>query len=387
MCLHMNKSVIHIAIAVFLMVMVNSSTLLAQEGKPVKYEELPAIKAHVDKEIGEQQDYLHGRLQDLILMSDGTLLVSDLQKKTIEQFNAEGIHMGTIAREGRGPGELPVMFTLAGGGNDTLIVQHSSSTQVDFFGPETGGIYTHKRSTKTDPGDFFHPVTIVGSHHGMDYYYAVRKKIEVETDLPEYKMDSIVILDGFQHIVRDSLHMLKRPNYIYADPTKYSTNITFGGLTPVGIPPYRYQDRFRVMGNGYYLIARPDSTALFIYNRNHELVRQIPLHVEARQVQRRDLDYHFRNESREASQRLKEHVPEFKPPFLNIWISHDYMLLHTDNSPDGKQMVALTMEGEPIGKFYLSEFDDIRYFRNNRIFTLYKDPEEGHSIRVYQVDL
>src|SRR5690625_1480641 len=38
-------------------------------------------------------------------------------------------------------------------------------------------------------------------------------------------------------------------------------------------------------------------------------------------------------------------------------------------------------------KCYLSEFDDIRYFRDNRIYTLYKDPEKGHSIRIYQVDL
>src|SRR5690625_3109712 len=73
---------------VFLLVMGYSPTLLAQDGEPVEYEELPAIKLPVAKEIGEQQDYLPWRLQDPILMSDGTLLVSDLQKKKIEQFNA-----------------------------------------------------------------------------------------------------------------------------------------------------------------------------------------------------------------------------------------------------------------------------------------------------------
>lgn len=50
-------------------------------------------------------------------------------------------------------------------------------------------------------------------------------------------------------------------------------------------------------------------------------------------------------------------------------------------------MAVFTMGGEPIGKFCLSEFDDIRYFRNNLIYTLYKKPEKGHSIRVYLVDL
>ncbi|GAA5521050.1 hypothetical protein LQ318_04850 [Aliifodinibius salicampi] len=378
-----------IGMLIFLLWMGNSAILLAQEGDPVEYEELPVIQADIDKEIGDEQGYLPGRLSDLILMSDGTLLVSDVQKKTIEQFNTEGKHMGTIAREGRGPGELPFIFTLAGGGNDTLIVQHSSSTQVDFFGRDSGGIYTHARSSKTDYRENYHPLFFVGSPSGSSYYYAIRSKTEVDTDLPEYKMDSIVMLDGFQHIIRDSLHMLKRPNYVYADPTKYSTNITFGGKTPVGMPPYRYQDRFRLMDDGQYLIARPDSTALFIYNKNHELVRQIPLNVESRSVQKTDLDYHFRDEPRDVRQRLKRYVPELKPPFLNIWVSENHILLHTDNSRNGKEMVVLTMKGEPepIGKFYLSEFDDIRYFRGNRIYTLYKNPERGHSIMVYSIDL
>ncbi|SHE30664.1 hypothetical protein SAMN05443144_10116 [Fodinibius roseus] len=383
----MNKLASLIVIFVFFLGIGNTPPLLAQEGDPVEYDELPVIKVDIDTEIREAQGYLPGRLNDLILMSDGTLLVSDIQKKTIEQFNTEGKYMGTIAREGQGPGELPFMFTLAGGENDTLIVQHSSSTQVDFFGQESGGIYTHARSSKTDPGENYHPAAIVGSHSGSSYYYAIRSKTEVDTDLPEYKMDPIVIMDGFQHIIRDSLHMLKRPNYVYADPTKYSTNITFGGKTPVGMPPYRYQDRFRMMDNGHYLIAHPDSSALFINNRNDELIRQIPLNVEPRHVQKSDLDYHLSEEPREASRRLKRYVPELKPPFLNIWVSPDYILLHTDNSGEGKEMAVFTMEGEPIGKFYLSEFDDIRYFRNNRIYTLYKNPEREHSIRIYNVYL
>ena len=36
--------------------------------------------------------------------------------------------------------------------------------------------------------------------------------------------------------------------------------------------------------------------------------------------------------------------------------------MHTDNSKEGKHIVVLTIEGEALGKFRLSEVDDIQYF-------------------------
>jgi hypothetical protein len=129
------------------------------------------------------------------------------------------------------------------------------------------------------------------------------------------------------------------------------------------------------MDDGNYLIAGPDRLAFFIYDRNHELIREIPLNIKQRPVRESDLGYHLRNEPKEARRILKKMVSEFKPPFLNVWVSQDYVLLHTDNSKNGKEMVVLTLEGDPVGNFYLSEFDDVRYFKDNRIYALYKNPQ------------
>ncbi|MCC5906907.1 MAG: hypothetical protein JJU13_11905 [Balneolaceae bacterium] len=358
----------------------------AQINVVIDYQNVNEIEIEKLKEIAESEDYLPGRLKDLFVASDGTMLVSDISSTTIEQFNAEGEHMGTIASEGNGPGELPFFFSLSDGGNDTLIVQDNTSTQLDFFGRESNGIYSYVRSSITEPGSNYQPISIAGAH-GESTYYAIRNLTEVALGLPNYRMDELIIIDGLQEVQYESSHTLKTANTLLADPRDYSTHVTFGGLTPVGMPPYSYEDRFSVLENGRYLIARPDSSAIYFYNHTHECTGQISLNVKPHTVvEKHDLDYKLRGQSRQARRMLEQQVASLKPPFLNVWVNNHHILLHTDSNSQGKEMVVLTMEGEAVGRFYLSEFDDIRYFIDNRIYTLYHDPY-GHTIRIYQIEL
>jgi len=358
------------------------NTINAQSNNGIDYQNLNEIDIVKLMEIAESEDYLPGRLKDLFVASDGTILISDFSSTTIEQFSEEGVHTGTIAREGNGPGELPFIFSLSDGGNDTLIVQHSSSTKLDFFAQKSDGLFSYVRSSITEPGRNYKSISIHGAHTDSRYY-AIRDLTEVALWLPDYRMDELIIIDGSQVVQYDSVHTLKTANAIFADPREYSTRVTFGGLTPVGLPPYRYEDRIRVLENGRYAIARPDSSAIYFYNHNHERTGQICLNVKPRMVGKHDLDYKLRKQSRQVRRMLQELVAAYKPPFLNVWVSNHHILLHTDSSGHGKEMVVLTREGEPVGRFYLSEFDDIRYFRDNKIYTLYHDPF-GHTIRVYQ---
>lgn len=357
----------------------------AQEKDVVDYQIVNEIEFLVLKEIAESEDYIPGRLSDLFIASDGTILVSDFSSTTIEQFSTEGEHMATIAREGNGPGELSVYFSLYDGGNDTLVVKDNSATKLDFYGREPDGIYNYVRSSIKEPGRTYQPISIAGAY-GESMYYAIRDMTEVALGLPQYRMDELLIIDGVQEVQYESVHTLKTANYLLADPREYSTQVTFGGLTPVGLPPYRYEDKFRVLENGRYLIARPDSSAIYFYNHNHECISKIALNVKPLKVQKHDLDYTLRDHTSQARRRLEEQVSSLKPPFLNIWASNNHILLHTDSSDQGEEMIVLTMEGEPVGRFYLSEFDDVRYFMDDRLYTLYHHPL-GHAIRVYQIAL
>jgi len=352
----------------------------------IDYDKLKEIESNVVLDISENHSEPFGLLKDLIVMPDGSFLVSDIGKTTIEKFSSEGEYEGAIAKSGRGPGELPYMFSLEVDGYDTLIVQHNSSTQIDLWGLDRQGNYRYERSMIRNPGSFNETLSFKGSY-SKNKRYVVQDFTKVELNLPDYRTAKVIIMDGFQNIVLDSLYTLKKPNFIYEDPKKYSTNITFGGLTPVGIPPYRYEGRFIMIDKDQYMIARPDSSVLNIYSNDHKVNYKIYLDVEPRAIKESDLDHYFTGMDKKTREILKNHAPPVKPPFLNIWASQSDLLLHTDNTIKGKEMVVLTMDGKPKGKLYLSEYDEIKYFRDKRIYTLNKDPIRGHSIRIYQLDL
>lgn len=353
----------------------------------IDYDKLRKLEVDKVLEFGESEGYVPGELGDLVLVSDNTILVSDWGTTTIEQFSTGGEHVGTVATEGRGPGELPSFFMLNKGTNDTLLVVHGGmSRRVDYFTRGGDGIYRYVRThIRENLKDRF--ATIIGPSPDTAYYAKTRgnsgNRQQWFADHPEYYWSPIILLDNsFDHILKDSLHLLKK--------TVPLIELSEGGaMTYLGIPPYQSLDLFRLMDSGRYLIARSDSSALYVYNRDHSLNRKIPLRVRERPVEQADLDYQFelRNTDSEVRSKMESRIPGTKPPFHNVWVSENHIWLHTDTRKEGKQIVALSLEGAPVGVFYLSAYDDIRYFRGERIYVLHKNPKAGHSIRIYQIDL
>lgn len=353
--------------------------------KLVDYNQLDQLNLKLTLEIGSIEESTLGSLGSLLLVSDGKMLVSDLGKNTIEQYDATGEHMGTIASKGGGPGELPSTFFMHKGNNDTLIVWHGDgSRRVDFFSKNENDMYRFVRSSSRNSLKDRVP-TILGPHPDTTYFAKTR---EISDNMRQWIADHsnhywspVVTMDNsFNHVLQDSLHMLKK-----ATPL---VNISSGGAMRIyGIPPYQSQDIFRLIGNGRYLVGRPDSSSLYIYGRDHTLRREIPLHVTKRPVKQADLDYQFDLMSAEDSIRreMEARIPDTKPPFLNIWVSEKYIWMHTDTSQEGKQIVLMTLQGEVVGVFHISAFDEIQQVDNNHIYALHKNPESGHRIKIYKV--
>ncbi|MGF1671059.1 MAG: hypothetical protein ACFCU6_11480, partial [Balneolaceae bacterium] len=295
----------------------------------IDYGSLNLIDIQIAMEIGESSEYLPGELGDLVVFSDKTMLVADWRKMTIEQFSADGEHMATIAREGRGPGELLEFFMLHEGVNDTLIVRYlGMSQQIDLFTRGENQIYRHIKSWI--PERFRDRMMITIAPRSETEYYAreswnnhqVRSMI---ADGAEYGWVPVAIVDAYENVLVDSLHMLKTP-------TSVARMSDGGALTILGWPPYQASDQFRVMKNNRYVIARSDSSALFIYNSKHELERSIPLKVKDRPIKKADLDFLFelRSVSEDVRRELETRVPDVKPVFLNLWVSEEYFWLHVD---------------------------------------------------------
>lgn len=360
----------------------------------IDYDILEEIQLTKISEIGEDDEYWPGELRQMVVMEDNTILASDRIKNTIEQFSPEGKHQVTIAEEGEGPGELPPHFVIIYAGNSTLGVWNSEKRQLDFFERGGDGLYIYIRSV-IDNSFSNHRLDLIGST-STDVFFAITGQPDWEfmsVNNPDYRRSPVATVDKTLSVIQDSLYMLQTPNYIFGDPAQYSSRMTIGDVAFLGMPPYRYQDRFVLMDDGRYVLARsqPDSASFLIYSDDHRPVKTISLNVKVREVLNSDFDYAFRTQhvgnDNNIRKALESRTGKIKPPFLNVWASKDVILLHTDTNERGKQMVVIDMEGLPAGTFYMPNYDDIQYFKDHLIYTIHKNPEVGHSIRIYQLDL
>lgn len=355
------------------------STSSGDEIPMIVLSETPILSTNVELEIGDSKTYFTGNIASLVVMDDGTMLISDYASVTIEQFSPLGEHMGTVAREGGGPGELSNFFFLANAGNDTLIARQQSSMMI-YYGRNEDGLFTFGRSFLPDrSGD--RTFNMIGAKSENEFYATsgqiVRNVEQTISNPVDYRESALLVVDGMNKVLRDSLHMLKTPN---------PHLVMIGGGFSVWSVPYRFQDRVVLLDDGGYMIARPESSFLAIYDSNHQQTDTVPLSITPRPISRADKDFALRNVRSEVRRDIEARVDGNKPPYLNLWASDNYIWLHTDTTEEGKEFLVINYDGEAAGRIIFSEYATPYHFTDERIYTLYKDPDMGDVIRVYTVD-
>lgn len=344
---------------------------------------LSTIEVTLINEIGVDDEHIFGQLRDLILLPDLNLFVSDWGNVSIEQFNKEGKYIGRVAEKGRGPGELSSFFLLHKGGKDTLIVRYRGmSQQIDQFSQGTEkDRYVHTGSIMMEEFSDLH-ITFSGKRSESEFYALASRNSRdlrsANTTYPVYTQTSVVVVDKFENILQDSLHLLKSPNPV----AKFNQNSMF----VIGMPPYQSHDRFRLLKDGKYLIAYPDSSAIYLYDDKHNLERVINLKMKPRPVEEVDIESNLKKIPKEYHDDMKKRIPEFKPPFLNVWTSGNHIILLFEKAVDGLDLLVFDLKGDLVGKFMLSKFDDIKAFHNNYIYTIHRNPEMGDRIRIYKFE-
>src|SRR5690625_491672 len=307
------------------------------------------------------------------------MLVSDWASNTIELFDPDGNHVQTVATEGGGPGELSPFFLLSSGVDDLLLV--ASHTRLDLFERETDeNHYRYLRSHMRE-GNRGRSIRIDGALTKTEYLARMPGLgggiDEMRNDPRTFNLVPIAEIVENLKILQDSLHLLKSPLPV----------MVFGenSVSVIGMPPYQTEDRVKVMERGHYAIGVPDSSALYFYDSDHSQVNRLPIHVSSRSVTRGDIEFHLASISAEHHRLIRARITVNNPPFLDFCSSNNHVWLHSDTGESGKELIHLNMDGEFIGKLFLSDLDDIRYFRDNRIYTLHRDPDSGHSIRIYEI--
>lgn len=299
---------------------------------------------------------------------------------TLEQFSPDGRHVATVASQGGGPGEISGWYTLADAGMDTLILENQGERR-DLFYPDEGGVYRYARNMAGDSGSF-EGFSITGVRSDTEFYAkrrrVIRNPMEMMNNPRDYNESYIHIIDRFNKAVTDSIQRLTTPEI-----HMQSVN---GGFQLAEIP-FRNHDRFVQIPGGGYLVARPAEHAIYLFDENHNELSAIRLNIEEREVTSADLDHHLENLSSELRRNIVPRVYDKKPSFLNLWASENHIWFQTDRTAEGREMVASDHNGELLGRFLLDDVDDVRKVDGNRIYAIHRNPDMGHSVRVYEVDL
>lgn len=357
----------------------------SQNGDVIEYNKLSELDIHISIEIKESENFLPARLRDLIIAEDGSLIVSDWGNMSIVHFNSDGSFKRELAEKGQGPGELKTFFSLIDSKRDTLLVKFfGMSGQTDVYirdELENSYLYDYSLITELENNRL---ITIIKSAPVAGYFAIIEdlnqnQRNELFNTLP-YKFETLGIVNTSAEILIDSVHVLQTPNTVFIEAEN-------GAVTPLGAPPFLNRDRIKSLDKNKYFIAKPGDNTIQIFDQNHQIHNEFVLDVRERTVTESDLDYQLRNIPEQFQRELRERASAIKPDFIDIWASNEYFLLQTDENDKGKEMVLLTNEGKAIGKFSLSHFDEIHDFKNQRIYTLHKDQESGHSIRVYEVNM
>lgn len=346
----------------------------------INYESLPDISTEKILEFGESEQYLPGQLSELFISPEGAIIISDWGSNTIEQFSADGRHLATVATEGEGPGELTNFFFIADLGNGQFMVEQQGSRR-DLFEPGEDGIYRYRHSVTADRGDTngYH---ILGTRSEGEYYatprIAIRNVMELVQNPIDYFEHHLVVVDIESRVLADSLHRMQNP---------YPHIERIGQGFRVEVIPYRNIDRALVLPDHTYIIATPHNGLIQHFGPDHSLLNEFTLEVNPRPVTGDDLDYHFRNTDREMRRAVEPRVDQYKPLFLELWATESHLWLHTDNSEHGRKIVVLDRKGNQTGRFYLHEYTEIRKITGNKIYAFHKDPDVGHTIRIYRADI
>jgi len=373
--------------AVLLVLYFVSCQKCPKNSKLIDYTNIEEFEVRLFIEVGQNENYIPGILSELVIMSDGTMLVSDIDKITIEQFNPDGEHIATIAREGRGPGELRPNFNLFKGKNDVLIVrQRGMYQQMDFFSRKNEQVaYKYSGSNRLERSKDRY-VTLIGALTDSTYLARTGNVISSQQLLINLKhfnhiKSPLVVTDQSENIIQDSLQILKIPLSVF---------LPGEGVINFATPPYQFYDRAKITDDGNYLIAHPGSeiSSLTLFESDHSPIKEIKLPIKPRQVKQTELNYRLRDvKSNPMRKALLSRVDDLKPSFLDIWISEKVLALQTDINKDMQEVVFFSFTGKPKGKIHLPETVDIQHVKNDKLYTLYRDPNTGHAIRIYSIPI
>lgn len=373
-----NKQRHSLLVIIFSFVVITACSSEKQQKEVLDYDTIPMIELIKEFSITESEDYIPAWVTRMFLTENGDILVSERMEKSIHQFDSLGNYVAQIAREGRGPGELTQNANAHFNGK--LLVMSNNNGMLTEYHPNDEGIYEYY----TDH-TFRLPGVLRGIHSTDDFsafYVSVDSvRIPFGTVPPEFTTD-------FIHLVRvegDSLRVEEKVLSIETH-SSYVQISDDGNTMNYSSLPYRYSEYMIPLPGKRFMVQRPSSSSIEIYDENFDLEHQLNLNVKDRLVTDADMEYYFPEISSTERRDRRELIRDVKPPFTRVLLDdNNRFWLQIDETEDGIEYVVLNFKGDPLGRVMLPSESQLHAVRNNKLYLVDRDPET--RIDVYSVEL
>ncbi|HAC15739.1 MAG TPA: hypothetical protein DCE78_07320 [Bacteroidetes bacterium] len=364
-----------VSIAILGLVLASCSTETATENE-LDYSQIPLIEIQKEFSITESEDFLPAQITSVLVDNDGQILVGQQPENSIFQFDSLGNYRATVARPGRGPGELSRYATPHING-EILVLSNNNSVMTEYHQNDLG-IYEFVRDhTFRSPG----PVFGIRSENDFSSFYVVVDSFRTPFGMvpPEYETDFVNLVQ----IVNDSLQ-IKEGVLSLTKHSVYIQIINNGSGMRHSYLPYRYSDSFSPLPNQRVLVFRPQKSSIQVYDENLNIEHELVLNVKPRPFTDEDMDYHFSELNPDEKQARRQLIRDIKPPFTGGFMDEQNRFwLMVDDAENGKEYVILSYDGDPIGRFFLPSETTIHVVRNSKFYMVNNEGEP--SIDVYSV--
>ncbi|NGP90096.1 6-bladed beta-propeller [Fodinibius halophilus] len=91
------------------------------------------IQLDIETKLPVSEKFYFGHVSDASVLPNGSIIVLDSQKNQLLKFNSSGILQDTVAREGKGPGELSGPLDLATGPSGKIAVFDIKNVRITFW--------------------------------------------------------------------------------------------------------------------------------------------------------------------------------------------------------------------------------------------------------------
>src|SRR5690554_639520 len=103
----------------------------------IDFAQIPLIEIQKEFSITESEDFLPAQITSVLVDNDGQILIGQRPENSIFQFDSLGNYRATVARPGRGPGELS-QYAMPHLSGDVLMLSNNNGLMSEFRQNENG---------------------------------------------------------------------------------------------------------------------------------------------------------------------------------------------------------------------------------------------------------